>query len=196
MTVKLVGSSSGSVSLAAPASTTSSANIEFKLPVADGSANQVLKTDGSGAFSFGANGKLLQTVSASTQTQYSFSSDTYSDTDLAATITPSSTSSKILVMVTLASSAYATNSTSLGVQLKRGSTVVWFNNEYHWHLVNAAVNIHRNSFFAYLDSPSTTSATTYTIAGARYRTSNGTQQAKINPDSGQTSYIIVQEVTP
>ena len=196
MTIKLVGSSSGSVSLAAPASTTSSANIEFKLPVADGSANQVLKTDGSGAFSFGANGKLLQTVSASTQTQYSFSSDTYSDTDLAATITPSSTSSKILVMVTLASSAYATNSTSLGVQLKRGSTVVWFNNEYHWHLVNAAVNIHRNSFFAYLDSPSTTSATTYTIAGARYRTSNGTQQAKINPDSGQTSYIIVQEVTP
>ena len=196
MTIKLVGSSSGSVSLAAPASTTSSANIEFKLPVADGSANQVLKTDGSGAFSFGANGKLLQTVSASTQTQYSFSSDTYSDTDLAATITPSSTSNKILVMVTLASSAYATNSTSLGVQLKRGSTVVWFNNEYHWHLVNAAVNIHRNSFFAYLDSPSTTSATTYTIAGARYRTSNGTQQAKINPDSGQTSYIIVQEVTP
>ena len=196
MTIKLVGSSSGSVSLAAPASTTSSANIEFKLPVADGSANQVLKTDGSGAFSFGANGKLLQTISASTQTQYSFSSDTYSDTDLAATITPSSTSSKILVMVTLASSAYATNSTSLGVQLKRGSTVVWFNNEYHWHLVNAAVNIHRNSFFAYLDSPSTTSATTYTIAGARYRTSNGTQQAKINPDSGQTSYIIVQEVTP
>ena len=196
MTIKLVGSSSGSVALDAPASTTSGANIEFKLPVADGSANQVLKTDGSGAFSFGANGKLLQTVSASTQTQYSFSSDTYSDTDLAATITPSSTSSKILVMVTLASSAYATNSTSLGVQLKRGSTVVWFNNEYHWHLVNAAVNIHRNSFFAYLDSPSTTSATTYTIAGARYRTSNGTQQAKINPDSGQTSYIIVQEVTP
>ena len=52
MTVKLVGSSSGSVALAAPASTTSSANIEFKLPVADGSANQLLKTDGSGQLSF------------------------------------------------------------------------------------------------------------------------------------------------
>tara|TARA_Y100000996_G_C22415001_1_gene598906 strand:- start:39 stop:668 length:630 start_codon:yes stop_codon:yes gene_type:complete len=48
MTVKLVGSSSGSVSLQAPASTTGGANIEFKLPVADGSANQLLKTDGSG----------------------------------------------------------------------------------------------------------------------------------------------------
>ena len=48
MTVKLVGSSSGSVALDAPASTTGGANIEFKLPVADGSANQLLKTDGSG----------------------------------------------------------------------------------------------------------------------------------------------------
>ena len=48
MTVKLVGSTSGSVSLQAPASTTGGANIEFKLPVADGSANQLLKTDGSG----------------------------------------------------------------------------------------------------------------------------------------------------
>ena len=37
-TVKLVGFTSGSVSLQAPASTTSGANIEFKPPVADGSA--------------------------------------------------------------------------------------------------------------------------------------------------------------
>ena len=193
--LKLLHSGGNGVIIAPPDSNPAS-DVTLKLPQADGSAGQVLKTDGSGAFSFGANGKLLQTVSASTQTQYSFSSDTYSDTDLAATITPSSTSNKILVMVTLASSAYATNSTSLGVQLKRGSTVVWFNNEYHWHAVNAAINIHRNSFFAYLDSPNTTSATTYTITGARYRNSNGTQQAKINPNSGQTSYIIVQEVTP
>ena len=56
MTVKLIGSSSGSVALDAPASTTSGANIEFKLPVADGSADQVLKTDGSGNLSFGQGG--------------------------------------------------------------------------------------------------------------------------------------------
>tara|TARA_S200000501_G_C20643842_1_gene664412 strand:- start:74 stop:700 length:627 start_codon:yes stop_codon:yes gene_type:complete len=52
MTVKLIGSSSGSVALDAPASTTSGANIEFKLPVADGSAGQVLQTDGSGNLSW------------------------------------------------------------------------------------------------------------------------------------------------
>jgi len=56
MTVKLIGSSSGSVALDAPASTTSGANIEFKLPVADGSADQVIKTDGSGNLGFVAQG--------------------------------------------------------------------------------------------------------------------------------------------
>ena len=48
MTIKLNGSTAGSVALDAPASTTGNADINFKLPVADGSANQVLKTDGSG----------------------------------------------------------------------------------------------------------------------------------------------------
>ena len=52
MTIKMVGSSSGSVALDAPASTTGGANIEFKLPVADGTAGQVLQTDGSGNLSW------------------------------------------------------------------------------------------------------------------------------------------------
>ena len=52
MTLKLNGSSSGSVSIDAPASTTSGADITFKLPVADGTANQILSTDGSGNLSW------------------------------------------------------------------------------------------------------------------------------------------------
>ena len=52
MTIKLNGSTAGSVSLDAPASTTSSADIQFKLPVADGSTGQVLQTDGSGNLSW------------------------------------------------------------------------------------------------------------------------------------------------
>ena len=41
-------SGGGSVALKGPASTTSNAAVSLKLPVADGSANQLLKTDGSG----------------------------------------------------------------------------------------------------------------------------------------------------
>ena len=52
MSIKLNAQSGGSVALDAPTQTTSSADLTFKLPVADGSANQVIKTDGSGNLGF------------------------------------------------------------------------------------------------------------------------------------------------
>jgi hypothetical protein len=58
MTAKIklnAASGGGSVSLKAPSTTTSNAAVELQLPVADGSANQVLKTDGSGNLSFAAD---------------------------------------------------------------------------------------------------------------------------------------------
>jgi len=48
MTLKLNGSSSGSISIDAPASTTGGADVALTLPVNDGDAGQVLQTDGSG----------------------------------------------------------------------------------------------------------------------------------------------------
>jgi len=52
MTIKLNGSTAGSVALDAPASTTSSADIAFTLPVADGTNGQIIQTNGSGQLSF------------------------------------------------------------------------------------------------------------------------------------------------
>ena len=45
-------SGGGSVGLVGPSTTTSNAAVQFKLPVADGSAGQVLQTDGSGNLSW------------------------------------------------------------------------------------------------------------------------------------------------
>ena len=45
-------SGGGTVALAAPSSTTSNAAITFKVPVADGSTGQYIKTDGSGNLAF------------------------------------------------------------------------------------------------------------------------------------------------
>jgi hypothetical protein len=59
MTAKIklnAASGGGSVSLEAPTSTTSNANVELKLPVADGSADQVLSTNGSGQLAFATVG--------------------------------------------------------------------------------------------------------------------------------------------
>ena len=59
MTLKLNGSSSGSVSIDAPASTTSGADVALTLPVDDGDAGQVLKTNGSGALSWTTPGLVF-----------------------------------------------------------------------------------------------------------------------------------------
>ena len=55
MTAKIklnAASGGGSVSLEAPSSTTSNANVEFKLPVADGTSGQALTTNASGQLAF------------------------------------------------------------------------------------------------------------------------------------------------
>ena len=52
MSIKLNAQSGGSVALDAPTQTTGSADVTLKLPVADGSAGQVLKSDGSGNLGF------------------------------------------------------------------------------------------------------------------------------------------------
>ena len=79
MTLKLKHSGGNSVSLSAPASNPSS-DITFKLPNADGTANQVLQTDGSGNLSWAADsaGDLvkLHTV-ANTSAQATISHDSF-----------------------------------------------------------------------------------------------------------------------
>ena len=102
MSIKLNAQSGGSVALDAPTQTTSSADLTFKLPVADGSANQVLKTDGSGALAFAtlASGKIGQVVTQIYEpggSDINATSSTYADTGMTLTITPSNTNSKILI---------------------------------------------------------------------------------------------------
>jgi hypothetical protein len=58
--IKLKHSGGNSVSLNPPTSAPTSSDVAFKLPNADGSANQVIKTDGSGNLSFGAAGGIAE----------------------------------------------------------------------------------------------------------------------------------------
>ena len=99
--IKLVHSGGNSVSLTTPDSNPA-ANRTFKLPGADGTSGQAMVTDGSGALSFAsvAGGKVLQAVTAtSTSATFAYNT-TFIDSGLSASITPSATSSKILVFVT------------------------------------------------------------------------------------------------
>ena len=167
MTIKLNGSTAGSVSLDAPASTTGSADITFKLPVADGSAGQILKTDGSGNLSWvdDQGGKILQVVNVLKTSSADTSSTNVSShpygvavSGFSASITPSSSSNKVLVRATFGLTnsndgfyAYAflyKGNTLLGAATATGNP---------GGLFQETCTIER------LDSPNTTSSTTYSI---------------------------------
>jgi len=118
-------------------------------------------------------GKVLQVVQAKKTSFFSTSSTSYVDVSgVSATITPSSTSSKILVTLTGAASGSASNSFAYGV-LVRGSTNIVIGDSRGsaqrctFDLTQQAAGDPRNwaKHFAitYLDSPSTTSATTYKL---------------------------------
>lgn len=101
MSIKLKGSSDGSVSLDAPADTSpTGTDVTFVLPTADGTSGQVLTTNGSGALSFANEGKVMQVVNGSSNqtANVASSSNTYVDTGMFdVSITPVVAGSKIIV---------------------------------------------------------------------------------------------------
>tara|TARA_R100000353_G_scaffold66970_1_gene52102 strand:- start:458 stop:1042 length:585 start_codon:yes stop_codon:yes gene_type:complete len=147
----------------------------FTLPTNDGSANQLLKTDGSGALSFvdsAVGGKILQVVQNSFSTQTALNSASYIDTGLTATITPSATSSKVLIFgfIPVNTSHFATpyRVYGWGFNIVRGSTEIKSGSStlYYQAINDSDINytvFARPHHFEYLDSPNTTSATTYKI---------------------------------
>lgn len=127
--------------------------------------------------------RVLQTVSTTKTDTFSTSSTTYTDiTGVSATITPSATSSKVLIFVQLAATALDTNSVSFRINGgnaatgyigtaagSRSQTVMTYQG------LNTAYALWGWPFL-YLDSPATTSATTYTV------------QTKLS-GAGQTMYV-------
>ncbi len=116
-----------------------------------------------------AGGKVLQVVSATYSTAVTSSSGSFVDTGLTATITPSATSSKILVMVTHPTRFYnSTTTTSINgyYKLLRGATGLMgdaSNNQMIGFIGASSADLYWRSYhnFIYLDSPSSTSALTY-----------------------------------
>ena len=109
-----------------------------------------------------ASGKVLQVVAAYTTTQTANSTATYADTTLTATITPTLNTSKILVILSQ-NGVYknaANLSNGVALRLLRGATQLDIFNAALGATFSALANSVACSF-EYLDSPATTSATTY-----------------------------------
>jgi hypothetical protein len=107
--------------------------------------------------------RVLQVVSANYSTQTTNATGTYADTGLTATITPSATSSKILVLVNQAGVTKGGANAASGCDLKllRGATDISQFGYAAGYTGAAGSNYVGCQTSMYLDSPATTSATTY-----------------------------------
>lgn len=184
----------------APSSVTTSTT--FTLPDGDGSVGQALKTDGSGALSFGTfltsiasdsigateinvsgNGTSGQALLSdgdgsfsfgNVETNQAFQSTTGTDSNngstviLTRTITPTSTSSKILLLGCMTQSV---NDSNISIEFKRDSTLLVGSmqrgdgNETIGSGATNAANLNLASFF--IDEPNTTSQVSYTMVSDR-----------------------------
>lgn len=106
-------------------------------------------------------GSVLQVVYGSYSTENTTTSSGYSDTGLTATITPKSATSKILVIFNNNGSGKQGNDTRLSIRLLRGSTTLITSEVIAAYTNSSASMGVGSSSGVYLDSPATTSPTTY-----------------------------------
>ena len=178
------------------------ANTNTRLGI--GSTGQVLTvTGGVPVWATPAGGgKILQVVQATSDTVTTSTSTSFADSNLSATITPSSASSKILVITSQMMRIFRTSTgMEANWQLVRGATAIL---TYDYATLNGimSLNVAANTSgnlalsgivpMSYLDSPATTSATTYkTQISAAFTTSSGSVTAQFG---GLKSTIILMEV--
>jgi len=138
-------------------------------------------------------GKLLQVVAGSYSTATTISSTSYTDSGLSLSITPTSATSKILVLVAqqLRVTGGADNDTAGGFQLVRGSTnIVTVGPSGYEAFASASTTQTRFVFnYSYLDSPATTSATTYKTQYRKFGTATVYAQ-----DNAAPSQITLLEI--
>ena len=151
----------------------------------------------SGGLSSPQIGSVLQVVSATNSTQTSITGSTYTDTSLTASITPTSSSSKILILV-YQPYRFTDAANGAGIIILRNSTalttvVTDATGPYPLYLEVAA------DFWGvfsanYLDSPATTSSTTYKTQARPY-VSAGSVVLQANGNNANTmSTITLMEI--
>ena len=142
-------------------------------------------------------GKVLQVVQATYATSTTTTTGSLVDTGLSATITPSSATSKVLVMVSQPMMFYASGypRASGAFTILRTSTNLLTLGNAEIYGARATVDpgdaaeLKAIYAYSYLDSPATTSATTY-----KTQFQSGTSSTAYANTSGSTSTMILMEI--
>jgi len=146
-------------------------------------------------------GKVLQVVYAVSTTQTTISSTSYTDTGFSGSITPTASTSKILILISQSFGVgrQANTGSYAGVQLLRGTTSIidldGGNSAYMGILSGQGNPTYSVVQWAlpimYLDSPATTSSVTYKTQGKLlYAQDNGYLQAQ--QGSGKSTMILME----
>jgi hypothetical protein len=178
LAIRTLGSSIDTTTKALNPSTTlgdieyrsSTANTNTRLAI--GTTGQVLTVAG-GVPSWatpaaGGGGKVLQVIQATNATAVNTSATSYSSTGLSASITPSATSSKVLVFVHTAAAIQAADRRGIFTIFRGTTGGTDLSSNTNYGLNNASTGSGDSSSIYplsmnYLDSPSTTSSQTYTV---------------------------------
>ena len=136
-----------------------------------------------------APGHVLQVVSATYGTQESTSSTSFVATSLTASITPASTSNKVLIMVSGTETASNNLSHCITTIYRDGTTNLGDSSYGISYAYSGAGSAHSGISMNYLDSPSTTSSTEYKMY---FRGSAA--HAQYVQNAGALSTIILMEI--
>lgn len=159
------------------------------------SASEAVFIKAAGPAAGGGGGKVLQVVNATTSTNTNIATTTYTDTTITATITPTLDTSKILVIISAQFLTYSSSSVAYvdsKAKLMRGATDILTNNLMtQSEGASANISLAGSYSLTFLDSPATTSATTYKVQAAKLGSGTG-----VNYQAGgnNTSVITLLEI--
>jgi hypothetical protein len=173
--IKLQGDTSGELTISAPAVAGTNT---LTLPASTGT---VLTDTAPKA------GNILQVVIAEDSTILTLATSTYTDTGLSASITPTATSSKILVMWNVQCDHGSSNS-GFGTKLLRDATAIYTSASTYAVYATTAGDRSMSSF-NYIDSPSSVATITYKVQVA----SDAGFTININ-DANNQSQIVLMEI--
>lgn len=165
-----------------------------------GTNGQVLTADSTTATGLkwasaaGGGGKVLQVVQGTSTTQASSTTTSFVDTGLSVSITPSATTSKILIMQFTPNLRKAGSDTYIAMRIARGGTGI--------HVISGLVTgtgstseVNTSISSMYLDSPASTSSLTYTTQlSNRADYPVGTVYANYNAGGTSVATIIAMEI--
>ena len=153
--------------------------------------NRIVPRDGLPAGADG--GGIIQMVQGEVTSFLQTSSSSYVDAGLSASITPSSSSSKILVNMALGVYGGASDTLRVNAQVLRGSTQVWYTRDLYFRSGSSYKAV--QSAIQFIDSPATTSPTTYKLQVKCESASGGATFELYADSTNYNNRMILMEVS-